>query len=647
MSDTRLSSGSLPLGSFRTLARRLLWRMEYGKADKRWIAADPGVISLELLTVLFDGAAAVSVCYLIHKSVQTLETNPQLAARYRALLWFVAPILAVCELYGGWMTFAPEWLTGCPSLTTENPVYLWLYLVFFNGIWVVVPLWVLYKAWQEIGEFAPMDSPQITNHDVDYNPADYAPYGDDRSAYSYSVEPLHVRIPSQSSNRPSMDNSLPYPPKPDAPMADDDLYVAPLNLTRPMSMRSSTPSSSGRGMVSQYYDPSTRRISTFNFSTEPPPIFRPYREEAPPTCGSPGYDPSLMMSSDDGILEAAQSLRRAMQGLGTDEKALITILSTKNPIEIDEIRRKYRSEFNRDLVKDIRSETHGKLEGVISNLASGPLLQDVYRLRDAFGSNNEDILIDVLINRFNPDIEAIQSKFRELFLHETVSYHVKKMAALSSTGRELLKTLLEAQKADEDSTVDEVYILQDVQTIYDAMVLPAQSIFQRTALCEVFTRRSNTQICAIQLAYDLKNNTHLEEQICKTYEFENFTRKAFLAILKQARDPVGYTAKGLIDTMEGRGTSHWMLIDRLLRLHWMENWSDQHGKTFGKEVLRRFRHKYTSSLKRYIEAETLINGHYKAALLAIIPPPEKTMPGKTKILDYRLRKVGLASRILP
>ena len=43
----------------------------------------------------------------------------------------------------GWMTFAPEWLTGSPNLSTDNVIHMWLYLVFFNGLWVVIPLLLL------------------------------------------------------------------------------------------------------------------------------------------------------------------------------------------------------------------------------------------------------------------------------------------------------------------------------------------------------------------------------------------------------------------------------------------------------------------------------------------------------------------------
>lgn len=45
------------------------------------------------------------------------------------------------------MTFCPDWLTGSPSLNTSNWLYLWVYLVFFNGVWVVVPGLLLWQSW--------------------------------------------------------------------------------------------------------------------------------------------------------------------------------------------------------------------------------------------------------------------------------------------------------------------------------------------------------------------------------------------------------------------------------------------------------------------------------------------------------------------
>ncbi|KAM0507006.1 hypothetical protein ACHAP8_000631 [Fusarium lateritium] len=108
----------------------MLW-MVYAKADKRWAGVDLAVVSLELLTVFFDGPLAIYVCYCLAKK------DPKVS------IWMI--ILATCELYGGFMTFCPEWLVGSPSLDTSNFMYLWVYLIFFNTLWVWIPLWIICK----------------------------------------------------------------------------------------------------------------------------------------------------------------------------------------------------------------------------------------------------------------------------------------------------------------------------------------------------------------------------------------------------------------------------------------------------------------------------------------------------------------------
>ncbi|KAJ0161269.1 Emopamil-binding protein-like [Colletotrichum tanaceti] len=112
-----------------------LW-MVYARADKRWAGADLGVVSLELLTVFGAGPLAVWICYCIAKR------DPKVN------IWMI--IIATAELYGGFMTFCPEWLTRNIYLDTSNFMYLWVYLVFFNMLWVFIPLYAIYVASGEI-----------------------------------------------------------------------------------------------------------------------------------------------------------------------------------------------------------------------------------------------------------------------------------------------------------------------------------------------------------------------------------------------------------------------------------------------------------------------------------------------------------------
>lgn len=112
-----------------------LWK-EYGKADARWLHFDPTIVSVEILTVVLDGSLSLVLMYAIVKEKY-----------YRH---FIQITLCVCELYGGWMTFSPEWLMGSPNLSTNNWLYFWVYLVFFNSVWILIPGLLLWQSWVEL-----------------------------------------------------------------------------------------------------------------------------------------------------------------------------------------------------------------------------------------------------------------------------------------------------------------------------------------------------------------------------------------------------------------------------------------------------------------------------------------------------------------
>lgn len=63
---------------------------------------------------------------------------------------FIQVTLCVCELYGGWMTFVPDWLVGSPNLNTDDWLYFGVYLVFFNSVWVLIPGLLLCQSWVEL-----------------------------------------------------------------------------------------------------------------------------------------------------------------------------------------------------------------------------------------------------------------------------------------------------------------------------------------------------------------------------------------------------------------------------------------------------------------------------------------------------------------
>ena len=50
----------------------------------------------------------------------------------------------------GWMTFCPELVDGSPNLDGSTFSLFWIYLVFMNGLWVVLPLLLLYDSFSRL-----------------------------------------------------------------------------------------------------------------------------------------------------------------------------------------------------------------------------------------------------------------------------------------------------------------------------------------------------------------------------------------------------------------------------------------------------------------------------------------------------------------
>ena len=66
--------------------------------------------------------------------------------------------------------------------------------------------------------------------------------------------------------------------------------------------------------------------------------------------------------------EDAKALRNAMQGFGCNDKVLIDILSQRTNEDLQFLKNAYHSEFGRDLLEDIKSETGGDFERILCAL---------------------------------------------------------------------------------------------------------------------------------------------------------------------------------------------------------------------------------------------------------------------------------------
>jgi annexin A7/11 len=199
-----------------------------------------------------------------------------------------------------------------------------------------------------------------------------------------------------------------------------------------------------------------------------------------------------------------------MKGFGTDEKALIRHLATKDPLQVNVIRQAFRTRFSRDLLNDVKSETSSWFEEGLCAIIRGPLMQDVVNLHEAMDGpgTKEKVLNDILLGRSNTDLRAIKDLYHKTY-HRSLESAVK--ADLSMKTERHFLMVLEANRAEESAPVIPQQIDQDVMEIYKATEGKVGT--DELLVCSILSKRSNAQIGAIAHTYKQKFTKDLESVI--------------------------------------------------------------------------------------------------------------------------------------
>ena len=113
----------------------------------------------------------------------------------------------------------------------------------------------------------------------------------------------------------------------------------------------------------------------------------------------------------------AEALRKAMEGFGTDEDALIKTVTSHKTKERLKIRQAYEEKYNKKLLEDLKSELSGKFEDAMLALFKDPVEYDAECLYLAMKGEgtDEQTLIEIISSRPNWIIEKIKKKYREIY----------------------------------------------------------------------------------------------------------------------------------------------------------------------------------------------------------------------------------------
>ena len=127
-------------------------------------------------------------------------------------------------------------------------------------------------------------------------------------------------------------------------------------------------------------------------------------------------------SSEDKYQKAAEELKKAMEGFGTDEEALIRTVTSHKTQDRLKIKNAYKEKYQKDLIEDLKSDLSGKFEDVMIALFKEPVEYDAECLYKAMkgAGTDEATLIEIISSRPSWLLQKIKLKYKELYNNELI-----------------------------------------------------------------------------------------------------------------------------------------------------------------------------------------------------------------------------------
>lgn len=298
-----------------------------------------------------------------------------------------------------------------------------------------------------------------------------------------------------------------------------------------------------------------------------------------------------------------EAVRKAMKGFGTDEKALIAVLAKKDPLQMETIRTQYDQRMMRNMTGDLEKETSGYFAKGLVELSRGPLVSDCWNLKEATRGmgTKEVVLDDILIGRSNADMIAIKEKYQQLF-KTTLEADLK--ADLSAATEQMYMMIIAARRAEDSHPVNPQEIEQAVTELQAGMGgFAGKNVPQ---VCQILTSKNDAQIKAIAQSYQQRFQKSLDSVIKSA--FSGHMEDALRLLIARATNRAEAEAMRLEEAMAGMGTKDNLLVMRVIRCHW--------NQQFMTAVSNEYKRVYKKDLIKRIEGET--KGDYERLMVACV-----------------------------
>jgi len=296
--------------------------------------------------------------------------------------------------------------------------------------------------------------------------------------------------------------------------------------------------------------------------------------------------------------EDAAALQKAFKGIGTDEAAVIAVLTHRNPQQIEEIKAAFQAQFGKDLLKEVHSELSGNFLKVIDGILRGPIHYDAYELNKAVKGlgTDENALIEILVGRTNEETQLIENVYEATY-GKSLANDIS-----DDTSGDFKQVLLHLLEHRSKGTAGEVSVEADAEALYKAG--EGKLGTDEKTWIEIFTHRSYPHLKAVFHQYE---NHHKHHSIIQAIdgEFSGHIKVTLKAIAEFVISPGDFYAQLVHHATKGAGTNDAQLIRVIVgqRQHLVD-------------IKNAFSARYSRTLHNFVRDDT--SGDYRAALLEVI-----------------------------
>lgn len=297
----------------------------------------------------------------------------------------------------------------------------------------------------------------------------------------------------------------------------------------------------------------------------------------------------------------AETLYKAMKGIGTNEQAIIDVLTKRSNVQRQQIAKSFKAQFGKDLTETLKSELSGKFERLIVALMYPPYRYEAKELHDAMKGlgTKEGVIIEILASRTKNQLREIMKAYEEDY-GSTLEEDIQ--GDTSGYLERILVCLLQGCRDDVSGFVDPGLALQDAQDLHAAgeKILGTDEMKFITILCT----RSATHLMRVFEEYEKIANKSIEDSIKS--ETHGSLEEAMLTVVKCTRNVHSYFAERLHYAMKGAGTRDGTLIRNIV----------SRSEIDLNLIKVQFQKMYGKTLSSMIMGDT--SGYYKTALLNLV-----------------------------